>query len=117
MSTGHREVLFQFIKDDDLFLNEKPYSIVRTKDLPSEESSNIQYEWWDVTHALQNVRGRESDFNLEISSLCWIKHRSEVRIDSEEKMMVPYAKETNNLLRKLFNTSDVICYDLRVSCS
>lgn len=29
--------------------------------------------------------------------------------------MVPYAKEANSLLRELFQTEDVICYDLRVS--
>lgn len=110
---GSARVTFQFIRDLPLFLDEKPYSVVRTKELPDDESTNIVYEECDVTDMLQDIRGREGDFTLDKNSLCWLNHPSKIDITTEEDMMVPYAKEVNNLLRKIFKTEDVICYDLR----
>ena len=108
-------ITFQFIRDSPLFLTEKPYSVVRTKELPDDESTNIEYDECDVTGMFEDLRGREADFTLNKNSICWLNYPSKIDITSEENMMVPYAKEVNNLLRKIFKTEDVICYDLRVS--
>jgi hypothetical protein len=108
---------FQFIRDSPLFLSEKPYSVVRTKELPDDESTNIVYDECDVTDMLQDIRGREADFTLDKNSVCWLHHPSKIDITTEEDTMIPYAKEVNSLLRKTFKSEDVICYDLRVSPS
>ncbi|KAK0657890.1 hypothetical protein B0T16DRAFT_402684 [Cercophora newfieldiana] len=107
------KVLLLFIQDSPVFKTEKPYSVVRTKELPDDESTNIDHEEHDISQVLEDIRDRKSDFTLEKDAICWVDHSTEVEITTEEDMMIPYAKETNNLIRKLLNTDDVICYDLR----
>ncbi|OTA54150.1 hypothetical protein K449DRAFT_401204 [Hypoxylon sp. EC38] len=106
-------VKLKFIRDLPLFSIEKPYSIVRTMELPDEESTNIEYDDHDVSKMLRDARGCEKQFSLEKDSFCWVNYPSKINITTEQEMMVPYAKEVNNLLRKIFDTGHVICYDLR----
>ncbi|KAH6714498.1 hypothetical protein BKA61DRAFT_655958 [Leptodontidium sp. MPI-SDFR-AT-0119] len=106
-------ITFQFIRDLPLFINEKPYSVVRTRELPDDESTNIIHDECDVTDMLEDIRGREGDFTLDKNSVCWLNYPSQIDITTEEDMMIPYAKEVNSLIRKIFNTEHVICYDLR----
>ena len=104
-----------FFKDKAQFNHEKPYSIFEHPDIPGDQCSNITLEPRNVADILEDARPSKDNFDIHLNSFCFLRHKSKIPVDTEEKMMVPYAKEVNSLLRSLFDSQDVICYDLRVS--
>jgi hypothetical protein len=106
-----------YTADLDIFKVEKPYELYQVEGLSPNELSNVVYESRDISQQLENVRGRIDDFSpehLDSNSFCYMKYPSQVPATAEQDMIYPYASEVNDLLRTMFKTDHVVCYDVRV---
>lgn len=104
-----------YTADLEIFKTEKPYELYQVEGLPQSDLTNVVYEPHNIACQLEDIRGRESNFSLHEHSFCYMKHTSQVPVVEEDDMMHPYATEVNGLLKQMFNTPHVICYDVRVS--
>lgn len=104
-----------YTKDLELFKTEKPYELYQVENLARKDTTNVEYELHDISGQLEDVRGRESDLQLEKDSFCYMKFPSSIPISAEEHMIYPYAEEVNELLKGILKTPHVVCYDVRVS--
>lgn len=110
-----RNIYIQFIKYSARFAREKPYQMVRIRDVPNDEQTNAEYEPCDTRSLLRDIRGEERMSSLEEDCICLLKPVSSVEVSNEQEMMVPYSMEINSLLRQHFNKQHAITYDFRVS--
>ncbi|KAI6080634.1 hypothetical protein F4821DRAFT_251111 [Hypoxylon rubiginosum] len=102
-----------YTADLEIFKTEKPYELYQVEGLPQSDLTNVVYEPHNIACQLEDIRGRESNFSLHEHSFCYMKHTSQVPVVEEDDMMHPYATEVNGLLKQMFNTPHVICYDVR----
>lgn len=111
---SYTQASMNFIADLPLYKTEKPYNC-QAKQLPGGEVSNLVFETRTGV-PVQDVRGSEHDFTLQEHGFTFIDHDSTVKGDvGSTEFLYAYLEETVDLIRNLYNTDKVTCYDLRVS--
>jgi hypothetical protein len=106
------EVPMHYLKDLRLYDTEKPFAYETGPSYEDPTVSNISHELHPVS--LENIRGRENEFNYDQHSFAFVRHQSVIDFSQPNQDSLGYILENTQILKDQFNTDQVICYDLRV---
>lgn len=111
--------LLQFLQDLPIYKHEQPYDLYGYPEQQSETQTNCEFE----NKAVTVIDAREGiPPTIETHGFMYFQHQSSCELDAkhfetvggENKVVVEYLAETIDLVQRMLNAVDVICFDWRV---
>jgi len=109
----------QFLQDLPVYKREQPFDLYGYPEQQADTQTNCQFETKavTVTDARENITP-----TIETHGFMYLKHESSCELHAkhfeavggDNKMVMEYLCETVDLVQRLFNAVDVICFDWRV---
>ncbi len=110
------EVRFQYLRDLDLYHDEKPFILEDTTSYDKGVVTNVVKDFHPVH--LTDIRGHEDEYDYESHSFRFMKHATAIDFrNTPEQDSLAYIKETMTILQQQFGAERTICYGDRVSTS
>lgn len=104
----------EHIADLPLYNTEKPYFLAQIPGYDYAESSNLQYQMHNNI-PIFDVRGHETEFNLEKNSFTFQKIHAIPTCGTDNDRLSAYGSWVAKYVETMFAADRVICYDIRVS--
>lgn len=120
--TDHHDFLaasFRYFNWQDIYLTEKPYEILF--DIPQDAQDprrcNFSFSDSSIKESVKSVRGRESDFDLDIHGFAFRTHQTQFTAwDDRDAIRKQYVPEMEAFIKTQFpEATKVVAYDWRVS--
>ena len=105
------EARFTYLEWQELFAKEKPVQVLDAhKAAPDQKAATITFHD-NIVEEVEDVRGRESDFSIDVQGFEYYKHASKVKPEQfkdEDYVNEHYLPECEELLKERFEGVDRI---------
>ncbi|KAI1369716.1 hypothetical protein F5Y08DRAFT_291191 [Xylaria arbuscula] len=111
MASSDTQVHFRYLQDLPLYDTEKPYIFESNISYDNKPVTNVRQALYPVS--LENIRGREQDFNWDRHGFAFLRHTSSIDFTQDTQDTISYIQENSQTLKEKFRADRVICYDVR----
>ncbi|KAI0836384.1 hypothetical protein F5Y06DRAFT_305359 [Hypoxylon sp. FL0890] len=111
------QTTIDFIADLPIYGEEKPFFLHPSAavDVEIDEIKTTNVEWDTQSVTVYSMRNKD-ELSLEKNGFCYVEHESRCipRLGMSSDLVTEYRKESEGMLRSLFNAEFVHCYDYKI---
>jgi hypothetical protein len=108
----HIPVRLPYLRRDDLYLNEKPYTTdFSVEDIAGAEATNHLFDYQELV--IRDAQGQRNDFSLEKNGFCFLRSRTSLTpadVDDDKYVREEYFNQLEEILHNAFPEYERIEY-------